>query len=420
MKRLLILILSAVMLTSLFVQEDYNRSSLYIVPLLHPGTGMYEEIYNTALWLQIPDRYNDHSLSMRVLLENKSNLKPKEEIERLEAFLNKNQIAKRLVARWFCRDKQTGTFAMDTIAARGLYNASPEEIQVAMQTTRGKALLADAGEQLLGQTFVIFNDISYYDKEAVAQNVAGAFQIVGDVASMAGGVAGSVGGSGGNMVSGIADMTKSLSDLGGAVSDLIAGFQVDIHSYLFRLKWDEETAAIFYKDYWCDANNPDPARKAAFDSNKTLFKLEFVGDYNARSSKTVMRGLHTPADVFRKVMTRATDKNIVELQHKFPVFKVSAPLMDVVDGKVRAAIGLKEGVSPKSKYEVLERIRKEDGTISYERRAVLVPEKDLIWDNRCMAVEEMADNATIGFTTFKVTQGNANNLYRGMILREMK
>ena len=41
-------------------------------------------------------------------------------------------------------------------------------------------------------------------------------------------------------------------------------------------------------------------------------------------------------------------------------------------------------------------------------------------DNRCMAVEEMADNATIGFTTFKVTQGNANNLYRGMILREMK
>ena len=94
--------------------------------------------------------------------------------------------------------------------------------------------------------------------------------------------------------------------------------------------------------------------------------------------------------------------------------------MDVVDGKVRAAIGLKEGVSPKSKYEVLERIRKEDGTISYERRAVLVPEKDLIWDNRCMAVEEMADNATIGFTTFKVTQGNANNLYRGMILREMK
>ena len=148
--------------------------------------------------------------------------------------------------------------------------------------------------------------------------------------------------------------------------------------------------------------------------------MEFVGDYNARSSKTVMRGLYSPADVFRKVMTRATDKNIVELQHKFPVFKVTAPLMGVEDGKVHAAIGLKEGVSPKSKYEVLERKRAEDGTISYERKAVLVPEKDLIWDNRCMAVEEVADNATIGFTTFKVTQGNPNNLYRGMILREIK
>ena len=119
-------------------------------------------------------------------------------------------------------------------------------------------------------------------------------------------------------------------------------------------------------------------------------------------------------------MTRATDKNIVELQKKFPVFKVSAPLVDAENGIVRAHIGLKEGVNPKSKYEVLERRRNDDGTIVYERRATLVPDKDLIWDNRCMAVEEMADNAELGATSFRITQGNADNLYRGMILREIR
>ncbi|MBO4621740.1 MAG: hypothetical protein J5635_03610 [Paludibacteraceae bacterium] len=420
MKRLISIFIVAFCSLTLVAQEDYNRSSLYIIPLLHPGTGMYDDIFSTAIGMQIPDRYNDHSLSMLVLADNVSNPKPKDQIVRLQTFLERNQIAKRLVARWFCRDKQTGTFSMDLVAERGLYNASAEDIRLAMQTTRGKALLADAGEQLIGQTFVIFNDITYYDKESKAQTALGIFQMVASAAEVAGGVAGTVGGTGGNMAAGIADMTRSLSDLGGVISDQIAGFMVDVHSYLFRLEWNDETAAKFYADYWCDADSPDPARKAAFEADKTTFRMEYIGDYSARSSKTVMRGLNTPQDVFHKVMTRATDKNIVELQKKFPVFKVSAPLVDAENGIVRAHIGLKEGVNPKSKYEVLERRRNDDGTIVYERRATLVPDKDLIWDNRCMAVEEMADNAELGATSFRITQGNADNLYRGMILREIR
>jgi len=55
-----------------------------------------------------------------------------------------------------------------------------------------------------------------------------------------------------------------------------------------------------------------------------------------------------------------------------------------------------------------------------ERRAVLVPDKDRIWDNRCMAVEEMADNAELGATSFRITSGNEASLYRGMLLREIR
>ncbi len=423
MKQLLFTIFSILSIVA-FAQnkalvEDYNRSSLYLIPLLHPGTGMYDDIYNTACDLEIPERYNDHRLSMQFLTENKHNLKTSEEVERLTKFCEQNQIAKRMVSKWFDRDKETGAFDVDLIKERGNYNASSDDIKLSSLTTRGKAMLEDAGEQLIGQTFVIFNDISYIDKEAKAQSIAGWFQIAGSVAGAAGNVAGKF--SGGEAFSNYANLTKSFGELGNTVSDAIAGFTVDVHSYLFKLHWDEETAATFYNNYYFDNSNISPERKSAYENDKSLFRLEYIGDYSARSSKTVMRGLKNPKDVFHKVMTRAIDKNIVELQHKYDVFKVTATLTEITqDGFVKVQIGLKEGVNPKSKYEVIERRIDNDGKISYVRKAIIVPVKEKIWDNRCMSIEEEATNADIQATYFKVKSGSTSDLYPGMLVREIK
>lgn len=423
MKQFLIALISLVSVFA-FAQnktivEDYNRSSLYLIPVLHPGTGMYDDIYSTACNLEIPERYNDHRLSMQFLTENKHNLKSTEEIERLKKFCEQNQIAKRMVSKWFDRDKETGTFNVELIKERGNYNASANDIKLSSLTTRGKAMLEDAGEQLIGQTFVIFNDISYIDKEAKAQSIAGWFQIVGSVAGAAGNVAGKF--SGGEAFSNYANLTKSFGELGNSVSDAIAGFTVDVHSYLFKLHWDDETAATFYNNYYFDNSNISPEKKNAYENDKTLFKLEYIGDYSAKSTKTVMRGLKNPKDVFHKVMTRAIDKNIVELQHKYDVFKVTAPLAEITnDGKIKVQIGLKEGVNPKSKYEVIERKIDNDGKISYQRKAIITPVKDKIWDNRCMSVEEEAQNADIEATYFDVKSGILSELYPGMLVREIK
>ena len=50
--------------------------------------------------------------------------------------------------------------------------------------------------------------------------------------------------------------------------------------------------------------------------------MNYVGSVTTTSDKTVMRGLHKPEDVFRKVLARAIDKNVVALQKKFDEFKV--------------------------------------------------------------------------------------------------
>ena len=83
-----------------------------------------------------------------------------------------------------------------------------------------------------------------------------------------------------------------------------------------------------------------------------------------------------------------------------------------------AYIGMKEGVTENSLYEVLETIENEDGTFKYKRVGVIKPIKNLIWDNRYMAEEEGAATAGLGCTTFVKESGS--NFLPGMLIREIK
>ncbi len=401
---LLLVLFAAKGLAQKTVIEDYNRSSIYTLAMLEQGKKMSDEIFLTYWNMESPEKYNDHNLSLRVIYAPGGKLNDKEMEEQLTTFVEKNQIAKRMVAKWFNRDKATGSFDMALIQERGNYNATQADLAQALHTARGKAMLADAGEQLIGNTFVIINDIRYVDKEEAAQKAAAVFAIIG---ALAGGIGGNVG-----------DLAQSVADLGKAISDAVAGFSVDITSHLYQLDWNDEVAATFYQNYYFDANSIDADKKKKFDADKSLFKMKYVGSYSTRSAKTVTRGLHDADQVFRKVLSRAVDNNIVQLQKKFPVFQVTTALYEVGDGEIYAQIGLKEGVSATSKYEVLERRENAEGEISYRRVGVVKPIKSKIWDNRCMATEEGAENASLNYTTFDIVSGVG--FYPGMLIREIR
>ena len=398
--------------------EQYNRASIYPIYALHPGTGMFEQIYATCMEMPIPDKYNDHRLSVRMVHAMSTKAKEKEVTEAAVEFVEKNQIAKRLVARWFERNKKTGVCSVDLIADRAAYDVSAHEAMQAQYTMTGKPVLADADKELIPNTFVLISDISYIDKEEQGQMALAVFKMIGTAAQAAAGISKT---SGSSLGEGISNLTESVAKLGGSISDLVSGFSVNITTYLFQLKWDEEVANTFYMNYYCDSTTVSPERKRAFDADKTSFKMELLGSYSAKSDKTVMKGIRTREDVFRKVLTRAQDKNIVELQRKYPQFKVTDVLAAVLpNNEVEVQIGLKEGVNEKSKYEVLERVFDKAGQVSYVRRATLQPVAGAIWDNRFMAVEEEAENATLGATRFKITSGIASSLYAGMLVREIR
>lgn len=394
---------------------QYRRSSLYSFMISHPDLNMDEEIVNAFMALETPDKYNSHDLSVKCVTTPSSN--KKDDLMRdVDEYLARNEIAKRLVSKWFLRNKTTGGFDPSLIMERGLYGATAMDIESAAQSKRGISALGDKGYEMISNTFVIVNDITYVDHEKNAEIATGILAVIG-------GIAAGVTGDDDNIVT-------SLSTLGAVVSSMIAGFTVRITSYLYQLDWNDNVADYFYEHYYYYKPASDSlslaafaadtlihAKKAAYEADSTTFRLKYVGKYVAKSAKPVLRGLYNPDDVFRKVCARAIDNNVMELQKQFDQFKVKVPLVSTEP--LMAYIGMKEGVTAKSKYEVLIPVFDEaTGKIKYNRRGIIRPVPGKIWDNRYMADEEEAAGSEFNATTFEVVSGM--NFTPGMLIREIK
>lgn len=377
----------------------YRRSSLYQLMIGHLNQEYSAQIKTAFLNLPISDHYNDHNLSVRVveMPEKLKNAGKDFENNSITAFLERNLIASRLVAKWFNRDINNGVCDMSLVKSRGLYNASEFDRQLAMQSARGKALLEDAGEDLISNTFVVVNDIRYYNKNQGAKIAAG---IIGGLIAIAG--------------KGSESAQKNAESTANLISSL-KGFAVKINSFLYQLVWDDDTANKFYATQYEVA--PDEAKYKAFEDGRSAYKLKYIGKVKSSGSTTSFLGISEkrPDLMFAKALQRAIDENIVDLQQEFEVFRVKSPLISTEP--LKAYIGMKEGVTEKSRYEVLEAYEGEDGKCKYKRVGIIAPEPNMIWDNRYMADLEKTNNSGLNATTFKKISGKG--FVNGMLIREI-
>ena len=379
---------------------DYRRSSIYSLLVNHTDQQFASEIKEAFLQIPVPDKFNDHNLSVKVLeLDKKlSGANRGRENEDITAFLNNNMVASRLVARWFNRDASTGVCDMELVKERGLYNATEFDKQLAARSARGIALLQDAGEELIGNTFVIVNDIRYVDRNKRAKAAGATLRILGSIASIATGV-------------NVDDLTDNVSDM----VETIKGFSVKINTFLYKLEWTDEQAALFYQEQY--TAKPDATKRDNFVAARGNYRLRYVGKVESKGGTTSFMGIkeNEPVVMVRKACQRAIDENVVDLQRQYIEFRTKSPLVSVEP--LTAYVGMKEGVAAGSKFEVLQPVEKEDGTYDYERVGVIEPIPGLIWDNRFMAVEEGAAGATLGYTTFRTVSGK--DFAKGMLIREM-
>jgi hypothetical protein len=404
MKKILIILWSLWTLSAYAQQEEtlkYHRSSLYSILITHPSEEFHQEISNVFYSIPVPDKFNNHDLSVKVVSSNESK---QEKLDEIDAFIVKNAVARRMIGKWFNRDPEFGYFDMKLIAERGNYDASYFDVELAKKTARGTAQLADAGEELIGNTFLIVNDIKYVDKSKGAQTAGTILKVLGDVA---GAVTGS-------------SAISAAGNLLGAMVETIKGFTVTVTSYLYRLEWNEEVAANLYNSYYTTEKKFDKQKKAAFDNDLQLFQLKYVGKQSINSGNTSFMGINLdePEQMIRKVCTRAIDKSIVQLQQNYEEFRVKTPIYAIDGTTIKAKIGLKEGISKDSKFEVLEQTVDKEGRTQYKRVGIIKPVEGKIWDNQYMAVEEKAINATLSSTEFVKVSGG--EFYVGMLIREIR
>ena len=392
----------------------YRRSSLHTMIIEDAKLPKIDIILKTFNEAPFPDKYNNHTVGEKsfnlanytveqVVAEGEKAEKEEKDLSpAINKYFTDNKIANKIIAKWFSR-KDNGAFDMSLIEERGLYDASAKDISIASSTARGDAMLADAGEELLPNTFVVVNYSKFVSNEVAAL-------IMKNV-----------------MYAAAASKPGALKVVAEKAADVLyektrKGYSVWTTAYLYQINWNDSTSAVFYQNYWMDDSKIDPAKKEAFE-NSDLFKLELLGFQKA---STMISGLGSNAKDEDMIIQNATLKSIdavyAKLQRKFEKFRTKTPLTSV-EPVLAAKIGMKEGVENGDKYEVLEQTVDALGKIKYNRKGVITVEKNKIWNNKFAPGEEPLDEEgnpiksdyTLDYTSFKGGKG----YYPGMLIRQI-
>lgn len=400
----------------------YRRSSLHTILLESDRFPKKDTVINAYNNASFPDKYNEHTIGAKSFDPNKylvsneersaagiktkklrkndtaGNYQPADIPLIIDKYLKENRIADQLVAKWFNR-QEDGSFNMDLIADRGYYDATEMEANIAKGSIRGIVSLADAGEELINNTFVVVSKLNFVSNEIAAAAIRETAKLAANKIN--------------NLIARAA--AKKAADI--VYKKTKEGYSVWTTSYLYKLKWNDSIAAVFYSELWMDDSQIDPAKKEAFE-NTDLFELEFIGDEKATSLVTFsLKGKRSEEEIVELSTIRNVDAVYAKLQKKYDVFKTKTPLYSGYP--ITAKIGMKEGLDGGEKFEVLEQtIDPETGLTHYERKGIITVDKKKIWDNRYNAGEEEENKkqADIDATTFK----GGKNYYAGMLIRQLK
>jgi len=416
----------------------YRRSSLHTIIVESEKFPYKDTVLNAYYNAPFPDKYNNHTIGeksfnpqnypltteekaglykekskMGKLASNAAEIKTDSaEIElpaKIGKYIKQDKIANKLVAKWFNRQAD-GSFDMNLIGERGSYNASEMQANIAKGSARGVSSLADAGVELIGNTFVVISKFNFVSNEVVAA-------IARDIAKIAAT----------QLPAGQAIAIKAAD---AAYEKAKEGYSVWTTSYLYKLVWNDSIEAVFYNDLWMDKTKIDPKRKEAFD-NSDLFNLELIGSEKAVGLVLFSLKEKRSEDKIISIATvRTVDAVYAKLQKAYDVFKPKVPLYS--GDPITAKVGMKEGLEGGEKFEVFEQTQDEKtGLTQYVSKGTIKVDKDLIWDNRYNAGDEpiaatvaVADSAAsianakpvIDRTTFKGGKG----FYSGMLIKQVK
>lgn len=378
-----------------------------------------ELIQNLFSSIEIPDQFNDHNLTERIL-DYDQLVKagtPASYVDSvsmaIENFFNINSTPTRLVGKWHNYTGETYEhpvtqspvfYNMELIKERGLYNASESAKEISLFNSQGLYAIENMGKELIPNTFVMGLRLKYVSNNELIDDSQ---SLVKDLVGLAGMFTKKVDST---AIAGMVDLAAGIADV-----SVGSGYSVQAISYLYQLEWNDDMQKSF--NQYIDK----PIEELLKSS---ICRLRFVGMDQSSAGVTSSKFSKKPESALVKRATaRSIDAVIAKLQSNYDVFKTKCKISNIEDGTIYAKIGLKEGLTAGDVYEVLERVvDQETQQVSFNKVGSVKVDKKEIWDNRYEAEEEMkeiqeAGKGNVSTLTATAFKGKIKNVHPGMYLR---
>lgn len=360
-----------------YVSSEYDRNAITFIGLDY-SENVSEKVVKVLAQKKAPDKYYDNSIPENII---KTGIKrdsmmgfpvPVDD-KLISRWLNEHKVGQQILSVWFNRQPD-GSFNVDVLKERGLFNANDNDYIVASASKRGESSLMDMGLQLVNQSYILVFD--YY---------------------------------------GILTMTQSYQKSETPEEKRIMnGFKSELQTYLFKLDFNDSVAAVFFQNYWTGAD--DPAR----DAKASAFeKAEFPFVFLKRQNTTATATQYNPGQVLAPKVQKTEDEMIgtmidmsiesvlTTIENQKQEFRVKAMVSDVKP--ISAKIGKKEGLKFDQRYFVMENQTRGNGTITSKRVAVVKSMK--VVDNR-----KVTSGQTPPSTFYQIAGGKVDNY--GMFLQQ--
>ena len=324
------------------VKNEYARNSLTML-VLDYGDSPYLNYFRTPNRLNIPDKFDNNNLSYTLLPANFSrdqmidrtkgansislSIKNKMNnnfIEPLYDLVKSYKIPNTIIAKEFNRQSD-GSFNMDEIAKRGMYNADVTDYQKAQATMRKDDALRDAGELLLNKSYILIFDYTSIKTMTEVYN---------------------------NMDANSETKVKRTQN----------GYKATGNVYLYRIDFNDSVYNNFLLSMWVDAGY-DPelkkVRSQLFDN--TIFPIKRIAcipfnsealQYNADQGVMAPKVQKTPDQLFEELVNDSRDGVITGIEKLSDQFRVKAQITSVHPLGVK--IGKKEGLKLDQRFFVYE------------------------------------------------------------------
>lgn len=426
----------------LFAQQNelpkYQRSSLHMVllttdePRLTGSIDFDKEISEAWQSYPFPDKYDQHeisfkeayggkpkgtfmelvnkyqggfgSLSIAQLKEISATIKDnknynKQLIDTTTNMLKEKKIGQQLLAKWF-GIQEDGSYSLDLLEQRSAYNASQAAVADASATTRGVRAIMDRSYDLIGNTFISFSKLAFYENEPIAsfsKNLAYA------IAAFAGPAA---------------SAAQAAADV--AYTATHEGYSAYATTVLYRLDWNDSIQAVF-DQCWTDDNKIDMQKFYAID-----FPFELVGvektttttiDAKGGFANAIgVKGAKPKDELIKQTIIRNLDKVFAALQYNYDVFKPLVPIISTEP--LLADVGMKESIKDGDKFELLEaRYDEKTNKIKYNSVGTVKVVKGKVWDNRYSLLDEDKKNEEGVVKGTELTKNKKAAL--GMVVRQV-